>query len=347
MPTLAPSEQDRRHRPRPGVPGRRRRATSTSRVQGARARELDAIRCDSAWEPKPTGRAFGGRDAFGHGHRALPTRLATPPRYRRRVPIFHAARRRHAGRSTPTPSFTPRRRGQPARSASAREHDLAQRGAAWATAAGRIEIGARTSVQDCSVLHTTPEHPTVVGGGCTVGPHRPPSRAAPSRTACLIGSGPGRPPAASSSAAARSWRQLPSCSTGPTSRPARRRRRHAGHRSSTDGPGPRRSSAGRGGLRRQGARVPEGPAPDRLGTRPCWGSCSRCRRASAEAGVRCAVGARGRGHRGAGWLSSGTEDTWSGAVDLARRRRPTQSPAPTEGFPARWRWKGRRGSTRR
>lgn len=34
---------------------------------------------------------------------------------------------------------------------------------------GRIEIGARTSIQDCSVLHTTPRHPTVVGDDCVIG----------------------------------------------------------------------------------------------------------------------------------------------------------------------------------
>jgi len=34
---------------------------------------------------------------------------------------------------------------------------------------GRIEIGAQTSVQDCSVVHTTAEQPTIVGDGCTVG----------------------------------------------------------------------------------------------------------------------------------------------------------------------------------
>lgn len=34
---------------------------------------------------------------------------------------------------------------------------------------GRIVIGARTSIQDGSVLHTTPEHPTVVGDDCVVG----------------------------------------------------------------------------------------------------------------------------------------------------------------------------------
>lgn len=35
--------------------------------------------------------------------------------------------------------------------------------------AGWIEVGERTSIQDGSVLHTTPEHPTVVGDDCTIG----------------------------------------------------------------------------------------------------------------------------------------------------------------------------------
>jgi carbonic anhydrase/acetyltransferase-like protein (isoleucine patch superfamily) len=34
---------------------------------------------------------------------------------------------------------------------------------------GRIVIGARTSIQDGCVLHTTPEHPTIVGDECVVG----------------------------------------------------------------------------------------------------------------------------------------------------------------------------------
>jgi carbonic anhydrase/acetyltransferase-like protein (isoleucine patch superfamily) len=35
--------------------------------------------------------------------------------------------------------------------------------------AGRIEVGARTSIQDGSVLHTTAEHPTIVGADCVIG----------------------------------------------------------------------------------------------------------------------------------------------------------------------------------
>jgi carbonic anhydrase/acetyltransferase-like protein (isoleucine patch superfamily) len=34
---------------------------------------------------------------------------------------------------------------------------------------GEIRIGARTSIQDCSVLHTTPAVPTVVGDECVIG----------------------------------------------------------------------------------------------------------------------------------------------------------------------------------
>ena len=34
---------------------------------------------------------------------------------------------------------------------------------------GEIRIGARTSVQDCSVLHTTVDDPTVVGDECVIG----------------------------------------------------------------------------------------------------------------------------------------------------------------------------------
>ena len=34
---------------------------------------------------------------------------------------------------------------------------------------GEIRIGAETSIQDCSVVHTTPEIPTVVGDRCVIG----------------------------------------------------------------------------------------------------------------------------------------------------------------------------------
>lgn len=34
---------------------------------------------------------------------------------------------------------------------------------------GYIRIGARTSIQDGSVLHTTPDFPTTVGDGCVIG----------------------------------------------------------------------------------------------------------------------------------------------------------------------------------
>ena len=34
---------------------------------------------------------------------------------------------------------------------------------------GEIRIGARTSIQDGTVLHTTAEHPTVIGADCVIG----------------------------------------------------------------------------------------------------------------------------------------------------------------------------------
>jgi carbonic anhydrase/acetyltransferase-like protein (isoleucine patch superfamily) len=34
---------------------------------------------------------------------------------------------------------------------------------------GEIRVGARTSIQDGTVLHTTAEHPTVIGADCVVG----------------------------------------------------------------------------------------------------------------------------------------------------------------------------------
>jgi carbonic anhydrase/acetyltransferase-like protein (isoleucine patch superfamily) len=34
---------------------------------------------------------------------------------------------------------------------------------------GRIEVGARTSIQDGTVVHTTADHPTVVGDECVIG----------------------------------------------------------------------------------------------------------------------------------------------------------------------------------
>ena len=34
---------------------------------------------------------------------------------------------------------------------------------------GEIHIGARTSIQDGCVLHTTPPYPTIVGDGCVIG----------------------------------------------------------------------------------------------------------------------------------------------------------------------------------
>jgi carbonic anhydrase/acetyltransferase-like protein (isoleucine patch superfamily) len=53
---------------------------------------------------------------------------------------------------------------------------------------GEIRIGARTSVQDNSVLHTTPEWPTVVGDDCVIG-HIVHLEGCTIHDGCLIGNG--------------------------------------------------------------------------------------------------------------------------------------------------------------
>ena len=53
---------------------------------------------------------------------------------------------------------------------------------------GRIEVGARTSIQDGSVVHTTEHWPTVVGNECVVG-HLVHLEGCTIGDRCLIGSG--------------------------------------------------------------------------------------------------------------------------------------------------------------
>ena len=53
---------------------------------------------------------------------------------------------------------------------------------------GYIAIGARTSVQDNCVLHTTPEWPTVVGDDCVIG-HMVHLEGCTIESGCLVGNG--------------------------------------------------------------------------------------------------------------------------------------------------------------
>ncbi|GAA2662802.1 MULTISPECIES: gamma carbonic anhydrase family protein [Actinosynnema] len=53
---------------------------------------------------------------------------------------------------------------------------------------GRIEVGARTSVQDGAVLHCTEEHPTTIGAECVIG-HNAHVEGATIADRCLIASG--------------------------------------------------------------------------------------------------------------------------------------------------------------
>jgi carbonic anhydrase/acetyltransferase-like protein (isoleucine patch superfamily) len=53
---------------------------------------------------------------------------------------------------------------------------------------GRIEIGARTSVQDGTVVHCTEDYPTLIGAECVVG-HNAHLEGCVVQDRCLIGSG--------------------------------------------------------------------------------------------------------------------------------------------------------------
>jgi carbonic anhydrase/acetyltransferase-like protein (isoleucine patch superfamily) len=53
---------------------------------------------------------------------------------------------------------------------------------------GRIEIGARTSIQDGTVVHTTEQWPTIVGADCVIG-HNVHVEGCTIGDRCLIGSG--------------------------------------------------------------------------------------------------------------------------------------------------------------
>jgi carbonic anhydrase/acetyltransferase-like protein (isoleucine patch superfamily) len=53
---------------------------------------------------------------------------------------------------------------------------------------GLIKVGERTSVQDGTIVHTTEEHPTVIGADCVVG-HRAHLEGCIVADGCLIGSG--------------------------------------------------------------------------------------------------------------------------------------------------------------
>jgi carbonic anhydrase/acetyltransferase-like protein (isoleucine patch superfamily) len=53
---------------------------------------------------------------------------------------------------------------------------------------GRIEVGARTSIQDGTIVHTTDTWPTLIGADCVVG-HNAHLEGCQVRDRCLIGSG--------------------------------------------------------------------------------------------------------------------------------------------------------------
>ena len=71
--------------------------------------------------------------------------------------------------------------------------ELAARVSVWPGAVlrgdeGLVTVGERTSVQDGTIVHTTAEHPTVIGADCVVG-HRAHLEGCVVEDGCLIGSG--------------------------------------------------------------------------------------------------------------------------------------------------------------
>jgi carbonic anhydrase/acetyltransferase-like protein (isoleucine patch superfamily) len=68
------------------------------------------------------------------------------------------------------------------------EHASVWPGAVLRADYGRIEVGARTSIQDGTVVHTTADWPTIVGAGCVVG-HNAHLEGCLVEDGCLIGSG--------------------------------------------------------------------------------------------------------------------------------------------------------------
>ncbi len=70
---------------------------------------------------------------------------------------------------------------------------LGERASVWPTAVlrgdiGRIDIGARTSIQDGTIVHTTEHWPTLIGADCVVG-HNVHLEGCTVEDGCLIGSG--------------------------------------------------------------------------------------------------------------------------------------------------------------
>jgi carbonic anhydrase/acetyltransferase-like protein (isoleucine patch superfamily) len=68
------------------------------------------------------------------------------------------------------------------------EHASVWPGAVLRADYGRIEVRARTSIQDGTVVHTTADWPTIVGAGCVVG-HNAHLEGCVVEDGCLIGSG--------------------------------------------------------------------------------------------------------------------------------------------------------------
>ena len=321
--------------------GRRRRATSTSRP---RARSSARPRSCGTWRPTLAHRTTGAI-------RPAPRRRGgRPPGTVRRH--AHLRPRRRGARHRSQRLRPPRRRRHRRRAHRRRVLGVAERGAPRRRG-GRSRIGARTSIQDGTVVHT---HRRVADDRRRRLRDRPPR---PPRGLHHRGRLPGRfglDRAAPRRAAhrGRSWPPTPSCSTTWRCPPARlalgvpakiregaaqadmiasgaqgyvdRTRRYQARSSaaSTDQPGGRRRSRPRPGSPRRARRR------DRRRHRRWPPASRRCRRPARPGSPRGTRGAAGRSRRAP---PGGGVDTMAALMGARKRRRRT-APSPPRQRPA-------------
>ena len=210
---LGPVGQDRRLDHAPGFPGAG--GAPRPRPVRARARELDVDPARHGNRNLPAGRS-ACETAFASRRTSAPTG-ATPPRYRRLVPIYALG--------DDTPEIHPDAFVHPdavvigAVRIGADEHDLARTRCCGATAAGASRSA---PTPRCRTARSCTRRPSTRPSSATAARSATSStsRAAPSRTACSSARARSSS-TASSSTAAPSWPPTPSCSTAPTSRRAR------------------------------------------------------------------------------------------------------------------------------
>ena len=198
---------------------------------------------------------------------------------------------------------------------------------------GEIRIGARTSIQDGSVLHTTIEHPTVVGDDCVIG-HLVHLEGCTVEDRAMVGNGAivlHRVVVGTGAVVAANSVVLNDVA-GPAGRAGRRR---AGHHQARPGP-PGRASSTAPGLRRaqpRGSATPSGGSTDAGARHHRPGQRGR-------AGQRRPVGARASAAIEERAVAPTTPETEDHFVELWTSLGTDVEAITTaaEAFPNRWRW---------